>query len=83
MSKGGFYMKKLFDRIFDATVSEKSKVENGVFEKIVEKYKKSDSFEDETEIINDLSELICRVQKTAFKTGVRAVVDVWNELCDE
>ena len=38
MSKGGFYMKKLFDRIFDATVSEKSKVENGVFEKIVEKY---------------------------------------------
>ena len=76
-------MKKLFDRIFDATVSEKSKVENGVFEKIVEKYKKSDSFEDETEIINDLSELICRVQKTAFKTGVRVAVDVWNELCDE
>ncbi len=57
--------------------------DNGIFVRIVEKYKKSDSFDDETEIANDLSELIYLVQKTAFKAGVKAAVDVWNEICDE
>ena len=70
----------LFDEIYDMSISEKLKNNNGIFVKIVEKYKKSDSFDDETEITNDLSELICQVQKTAFKAGVRAAVDVWKEI---
>ena len=73
----------LFDEIYEMSISEKLKTDGGIFVKIVEKYKKSDSFDDETEITNDLSELICQVQKTAFKAGVRAAVDVWDELCDK
>lgn len=57
--------------------------DNGIFQKIVAKYKKSDSLEDEKEITNDLCELICKVQKTAFKAGVSAAVDAWDKLCDE
>ena len=75
---------KLFDEIYDMSISEKLKTDNsGIFVKIVEKYKKSDSFEDETEIANDLAELICRVEKIAFRAGVRMVVQLWNEIRDE
>ena len=70
----------LFDEIYDMSISEKLKNNNGIFGKIVEKYKKSDSLDAETEIANDLSELICQVQKIAFKAGVRAAVDVWKEI---
>ncbi len=70
----------LFDEIYDMSISEKLKNNNGIFVKIVEKYKKSDSLDDETEIANDLSELICQVQKIAFKAGVKAAVDVWKEI---
>ncbi len=70
----------LFDEIYEMSISEKLKTDTGIFVKIVEKYKKSDSFEGETEIVSDLSELICIVQKTAFKAGVKAAVDVWNEI---
>ncbi len=70
----------LFDEIHDMSISEKLKNNNGIFGKIVEKYKKSNSLDAETEIANDLSELICIVQKTASKAGVRAAVDVWNEI---
>ncbi len=73
----------LFDEIYDMSISEKLKTDTGIFEKIVEKYKKSNSLDDETEIANDLSELICIVQKTAFKAGVRAAINVWNELSGE
>ena len=77
-------MGRLLSEIYDTVVSEKlTSGGNGVFEKIVAKYKKSDSLDDETDIVNDLSKLICMVQKTAFKAGVKAAVDVWNELCDE
>lgn len=78
-------MKESFiNQIFDMAVSEKLKNnDNGIFEKIVEKYKKSDSLDDETEIANDLCELIYLVQKTAFKAGVKAAVDVWNEIHNE
>lgn len=70
----------LFDEIYDMSISEKLKNNNGIFVKIVEKYKKSDSLDAETEIANDLSELICQVQKIAFKAGVKAAVDVWKEI---
>ena len=74
----------LLNEIFDMSISDKLKTnDNGIFEKIVVKYKKSNSFDDETEIANDLSELIYLVQKTAFKAGVKAAVDVWNEICGE
>ena len=73
----------LFDEIYDMSISEKLKTDTGVFVKIVEKYKKSDSFDDDTDISNNLAELICQVQKTAFKEGVRAAVDVWNEIHKE
>ena len=77
-------MGKSLNEIYDTAVSEKLTINaNGIFEKIVEKYKKSDLLDDETDIANDLSKLICIVQKTAFKAGVRAAVDIWNELCDE
>ena len=74
---------KLFNEIYDMSISDKLKTDSGIFVKIVEKYKKSDSFDDETEIANDLSKLICQVQKIAFKAGVRMAVDVWNEIRDE
>ncbi len=74
---------KLFNEIYDMSISDKLKTDSGIFVKIVEKYKKSDSFDDETEIANDLSELICQVQKIAFKAGVRMAVDVWNEIREE
>ncbi len=73
----------LFDEIYDMSISDKLKTDTAIFVKIVEKYKKSDSFDNETEISNDLAELICQVQKTAFKAGVRAAVDVWNEIHKE
>ena len=73
----------LFNEIYDMPIAEKLKTNNGIFQRIVEKYKKSNSLDAETEIANDLSELICQVQKTAFKAGVKAAVDVWNELSDE
>ena len=73
----------LFDEIYDMSISERLKTDTGIFVKIVEKYKKSDSFDDETEIANDLAELICQVKKIAFKAGVRAAVDVWNEIHKE
>ena len=73
----------LFNEIYDMSISDKLKTDSGIFVKIVEKYKKSDSFDDETEIANDLAELICQVQKIAFKAGVRMAVDVWNEIRDE
>ena len=73
----------LFDEIYDMSISEKLKTDTGIFVKIVEKYKKSDSLDAETDIANDLAELICQVQKTAFKAGVRAAVDVWNEIYKE
>lgn len=73
----------LLDEIYDMSIADKLKIDSGIFEKIVEKYKKSSSFDDETEIANDLSELICIVQKTAFKAGVKAAVDVWNELIED
>ena len=73
----------LFNEIYDMSIAEKLKTNNGVFQKIVEKYKKSNSLDAETEIANDLSELICQVQKTAFKAGVKAAIDVWNALSDE
>ena len=73
----------LFNEIYDMSIAEKLKTNNGIFQKIVEKYKKSNSLDAETAIANDLSELICQVQKTAFKAGVKAAVDVWNELSDE
>ena len=73
----------LFDEIYDMSISEKLKTDSGIFGRIVEKYKKSDSLDAETEIANDLAELICQVQKTAFKAGVRAAVDVWNEIHNE
>ena len=74
---------KLFDEIYDMSISDKLKTDSAIFVKIVEKYKKSDSFDDETETANDLAELICQVQKIAFKAGVRMAVDVWNEIRDE
>lgn len=71
----------LFDEIYDMSISDKLQNGNsGIFEKIVEKYKKSNSLDDETEIANDLSELICQVQKIAFKAGVKAAVNVWKEI---
>ena len=73
----------LFDEIYEMSISEKLKTDTGIFVKIVEKYKKSESLDAETEIANDLAELICKVQKTAFKAGVRVAVDVWDELCDK
>ena len=73
----------LFDEIYDMSISDKLKTDTAIFVKIVEKYKKSDSFDDETDISNDLAELICQVKKTAFKAGVRAAVDVWNEIHKE
>ena len=77
-------MGRTLNEIYDTVVSEKPTTNaNGVFEKIVEKYKKSDSLDAETDIANDLSKLICIVQKTAFKAGVRAAVDVWNEISEE
>ena len=74
---------KLFNEIYDMSISDKLKTDSGIFVRIVEKYKKSDSFDDETEIANDMAELICHVQKIAFKAGVRMAVDVWKEICEE
>ena len=76
-------MKKLLlDRVYDIAVPDKLKADNRIFQKIVAKYKKSDSFEDEKEITNDLCELICKVQKIAFKAGVTAAVDIMSKKGD-
>lgn len=73
----------LFNEIYEMSISEKLKTEYCIFKKIVEKYKKTDSLDAETEIANDLSELICQVQKTVFEAGVRVAVGVWNEISEE
>lgn len=70
----------LLNEIFDRVISEKrTDEENVLLTKVVQKYKKSNMISDETELTNDLCELVYYAQKNAFRVGFLAALDLMQE----